>query len=209
MTSGAQPFVHSSACIDEPCSIGSRTKIWHFCHVMSGAQIGEACVLGQNVFVASDVVLGDRVRVQNNVSLYDGLRVEDDAFLGPSSVFTNVRNPRAGISRRGHFGITRIRRGATIGANATVLCGITIGQHAFIGAGAVVTSDVADYALVLGVPGRCAGFMGRHGHQLEVDPAGGEGAFRCPESAYRYRKEAGVLRCLDLDEEALLPGDDA
>src|SRR5271170_3613011 len=139
-------FAHPSATVDEPCEIGEGTKIWHYGHVMSGARVGRGCVLGQNVFVAAGAVVGDRVRVQNNVSVYDGVVVEDDVFLGPSCVLTNVSNPRAGVRRRGQFEMTRIRRGATLGANATVVCGLTVGRHAFIAAGAVVTADVPDYA---------------------------------------------------------------
>lgn len=198
-------YAHPTACVDEPSAIGAGTEIWHFCHVMSGARIGARCLLGQNVFVAAGAVLGDRVRVQNNVSIYDGVVIEDDVFLGPSAVLTNVSNPRAEISREGRFEITRIRRGATVGANATVVCGVTIGRHAFIAAGAVVTRDVADYALVLGVPGRATGWMGRHGALLERVDADDEGGYRCPVSGYLYRAQAGELRCLDLDEDAPLP----
>jgi UDP-2-acetamido-3-amino-2,3-dideoxy-glucuronate N-acetyltransferase len=194
---------HPSATIDEPCEIGEGTKIWHYCHVMSGARIGRGCVLGQNVFVAAGAVVGDRVRVQNNVSIYDGVVVEDDVFLGPSCVLTNVSSPRAGIDRRGRFEATRLRRGATIGANATVVCGVTVGRHAFVAAGAVVTRDVPDYALVMGVPGRRAGWMGRHGRRLVR--GADAGAWRCPESGFLYREEGGALRCLDLDEDAPLP----
>lgn len=195
-------FAHASAFVDEPCVIGEGTQIWHFCHVMSGARIGRGCVLGQNVFVAKSAVLGDRVRVQNNVSIYDGVEIEDDVFLGPSCVLTNVSTPRAEINRRGHFEETRIRKGATIGANATLVCGVTIGRHAFIGAGAVVTHDVADYALILGVPGRRAGWVGRHGVRLVPE---NEGEWRCPESGLRYREDEGMLRCMDVDEDAPLP----
>lgn len=198
-------FAHASACVDEPCTIGAGTQIWHFCHVMSGARIGRACVLGQNVFVAAGAIVGDRVRVQNNVSIYEGVEIEDDVFLGPSCVLTNVVNPRAEIRRRDQFAPTRIRRGATIGANATIVCGVTIGRHAFIGAGAVVTHDVADYALILGVPGRRAAWVGRHGVRLEHDAEAGEGRWRCPESGLRYHEEREALRCLDLDEDAPVP----
>jgi UDP-2-acetamido-3-amino-2,3-dideoxy-glucuronate N-acetyltransferase len=198
-------FVHPSAFVDEPCQIGEGTSVWHFCHVMSGARIGRGCVLGQNVFVAGGAVVGDRVRVQNNVSLYDGVVVEDDVFLGPSCVLTNVSNPRAEIRRRGSFETTRIRRGATLGANATVVCGVTVGRHAFVAAGAVVTRDVPDYALIMGVPGRRAGWMGRHGERLAPDPAGGEGVWICPASGLCYQEDGGALRCLDLDEESPLP----
>ena len=195
---------HPSACIDQPCEIGAGTRIWHFCHVMSGARIGRACVLGQNVFVAGGAILGDRVRVQNNVSIYDGVEIEDDVFLGPSCVLTNVANPRAEIRRHGRFEATHIRRGATIGANATLVCGVTVGRHAFVAAGAVVTHDVGDYALILGVPGRSAGWMGRHGERLAPDPSGAPGAWICPVSGFRYREGAGGLRCMDLDEDAPL-----
>jgi UDP-2-acetamido-3-amino-2,3-dideoxy-glucuronate N-acetyltransferase len=197
-------FAHPSACIDEPCVIGEGAQIWHFSHVMAGAVIGARSVLGQNVFVASSAVVGAGCRVQNNVSLYDGVVLEDDVFLGPSAVLTNVENPRAQIRRRSLFSPTRLRRGATVGANATVVCGVTVGRYAFIGAGAVVTRDVPDYALILGVPGRRAGWMSRHGHRLR---AAGDGALVCPESGLRYRLDGEILRCLDLDEDAPLPAD--
>jgi UDP-2-acetamido-3-amino-2,3-dideoxy-glucuronate N-acetyltransferase len=207
-------FAHATACVDEPATIGDGTEVWHFCHVMSGARVGRRCVFGQNVFVAAGAVVGDRVRVQNNVSIYDGVKIEDDVFIGPSAVLTNVSNPRAEISRKGQFETTRIRRGATLGANATVVCGVTIGRHAFIAAGAVVTRDVRDYALILGVPGRQAGWMGRHGEVLTLvqtsggdgEPRGDERDYRCPVSGYRYREQGGELRCLDLEEDAPLPG---
>lgn len=198
-------FVHPSAFVDQPCSVGEGTQIWHFCHVMAGATIGRGCVLGQNVFVAGGVVVGNGVRIQNNVSLYEGTLVEDEVFLGPSAVLTNVENPRAAIRRRALFSRTLIRRGATVGANATIVCGVTIGRHAFIAAGAVVTRDVPDYALVTGVPGRQRGWMSRHGQRLL--PAKGEARLTCPESGLRYALEGGVLRCLDLDEDAPLPDD--
>ncbi len=197
--SGQGYVAHPSAWIDLPCEIGAGTRIWHGCHVMSGARVGRDCVLGQNVFVAGSAVVGDRVRVQNNVSIYDGVEIEDDAFLGPSCVLTNVRNPRAGIDRRGRFETTRIRRGATLGANATIVCGVTVGRHAFVAAGAVVTRDVPDYALVMGVPAQRAGWMGRHGERLVPDPSGAAGAWVCPGSGLRYHEEDGALRCLDLD----------
>lgn len=199
---GQPYFAHASACIDAPCEIGEGTRIWHFCHVSAGARIGRACVLGQNVFVAGNVVIGDGVRIQNNVSIYDGTVIEDDVFLGPSAVLTNVINPRASIDRRAFLDKTLIRRGATVGANATIVCGVTIGRHAFIGAGAVVTRDVPDYALVTGVPARRVGWMSRHGHRLV---ASADGLMRCPESGYRYERRGDVVRCLDLDEDAPLP----
>lgn len=193
-------FVHPSAYVDEPCEIGAGTKIWHFCHVMARARIGERCNLGQNVFVASDVVIGNNVKIQNNVSVYTGVELEDDVFCGPSCVFTNVINPRSQIVRHGEYQRTLVRRGVTIGANATIVCGATIGQYAFIAAGAVVRGDVPDYALMLGVPARRAGWMSRHGHRLPKPDAAGN--LVCPESGWRYREIAlGVLRCLDWPEE--------
>lgn len=196
-------FAHPTACIDEPSSIGEGTQIWHFSHVMSGARIGARCVLGQNVFVAAGVSVGDGVRVQNNVSLYAGTLVEDDVFLGPSCVLTNVINPRSEIDRRAHFETTRLRRGATLGANATILGGVTVGRYAFVGAGAVVTRDVPDYALVVGVPARRVGWMSRHGYKL---PPPGEGGLTvCPETGFRYGLENGILRCLDHPEDEPLP----
>jgi len=193
-------FIHPSAYVDEPCEIGAGTKIWHFCHVMAGARIGEGCILGQNVFVANDVVIGDNVKIQNNVSLYTGVELEDDVFCGPSCVFTNVINPRSQIVRHSLYQQTLVRRGATIGANATIVCGATIGRYAFIGAGALVRGDAPDYALMLGVPARRAGWMGRHGYRLPTPDA--DGVMVCPESGWRYREvEPEVLRCLDWPEE--------
>ena len=192
MTEAGVPFfAHASAFVDEPLSVGAGTRIWHFCHVMAGSRIGKDCVLGQNVFVASGAVIGDRVRIQNNVSVFDGITIDDDVFVGPSCTFTNVKNPRAEISRRGAFQATRIRRGATLGANATVVCGVTVGRHAFIAAGAVVTGNIPDYALIMNVPGRQVGWVGRHGEVL-VRMAGpgqaGEEDWRCPTSGFRYRE---------------------
>ena len=201
-------FVHETACVDEPCRIGEETKIWHFSHVCSGAVIGTGCNLGQNVFVAGGAVIGNNVKIQNNVSVYDGVILEDDVFLGPSCVLTNVLNPRSQVVRRGLYEPTRIGRGATIGANATIVCGRRIGRYAFVAAGAVVTGDVPDYAFLMGVPARQKGWMSRHGHILQnPDP---EGILTCPESGYRYQEvKPGVLRCLDLDEEAALPEEKA
>ena len=171
---------------------------------MNDSRIGEGCVLGQNVFIGSDVVIGNNVRIQNNVSVYTGVQLEDDVFCGPSCVFTNVINPRSQVPRRDEYRPTLVRRGATIGANATILCGATVGRYAFIGAGAVVRGDVLDYALVLGVPAMFKGWMSRHGHRLgQPDPAG---IMVCPESKWRYRQEtSGVLRCLDWPEDHDLP----
>ena len=196
-------FVHESAFVVDPCDIGAGTKIWHFCHVQSGARIGKACVLGQNVNVANHVVIGENVKIQNNVSVYEGTIIEDDVFLGPSCVLTNVTNPRSQVIRRSLYERTLIRRGATVGANATIVCGVEIGRYAFIAAGAVVTGNVPDYALIVGVPGRQRGWMSRHGVPLKV---GADGIMVCPESSYRYREVApGVVRCLDLDEDLPLP----
>jgi len=199
-------FKHESAYVDEPCEIGDGTRIWHFCHVQRGARIGRNCSFGQGCNVAPDVVIGDNVKVQNNVSIYTGTEVEDDVFLGPSCVLTNVSNPRSQVNRHALYERTLLRRGCTIGANATIVCGVTVGRYAFVGAGATVTGDVPDYALVTGVPARRHGWMSRHGHRLR-DPDG-DGVMVCPESGLRYREEApGVLRCLDLDEEAPLPAE--
>jgi UDP-2-acetamido-3-amino-2,3-dideoxy-glucuronate N-acetyltransferase len=161
-------FVHESSYVDEPCEIGEGTKIWHFSHVMSGSKVGRRCNIGQNVVISPDVRIGDNVKIQNNVSVYTGVELEDDVFCGPSMVFTNVVNPRSHVSRKDEYRRTLVRRGASIGANATVVCGNTIGQYAFIGAGAVVTRDIPDYALVVGNPGRIAGWMCRCGVKLEL-----------------------------------------
>lgn len=197
-------FAHPLAVIDEPCTIGAGTKIWHFCHVMKGASIGEHCNLGQNVFVANDVVIGNNVKIQNNVSIYTGVELEDDVFCGPSCVFTNVSTPRSQIVRRHLYERTLVRRGATIGANATIVCGTTIGRYAFIGAGAVVTDNVPDYALMLGVPARQKGWMSRHGHRLTEQDS--NGILVCPESGWHYKEiEPGVLCCLDWQEDTPIP----
>jgi len=198
-------LIHESAYVDAPCEIGEGTKVWHFCHVSAGARIGRRCVLGQNVFVGGDVVMGDNVKVQNNVAIYTGCEVEDDVFLGPSCVLTNVTNPRSQVNRQRLYERTRFRRGATVGANATVVCGVTLGRYCFVAAGSVVTRDVPDYALVVGNPARQRGWMSRHGHRLGAPDA--DGVMVCPESGYRYRETDGRLRCLDLDEEAPLPPD--
>ncbi len=183
-------FAHESAVIDEGSAIGCKTKIWHFCHVSGNAVLGERCILGQNVFIAGGVEIGNNVKIQNNVSVYTGTIVEDDVFLGPSCVLTNVSNPRSQVNRHSLYQTTRIRRGATIGANATIVCGISLGRYCFIGAGAVVTKNVPDYALMLGNPARQHGWMSRHGHRLK-NPA--DGILVCPESGYRYQGEGNVL----------------
>lgn len=193
-------FVHPSAYVDEPCEIGAGTRIWHFCHISARARLGARCNLGQNVFIASEVIVGSNVKIQNNVSLYTGVELEDDVFCGPSCVFTNVINPRSQIVRHSQYQRTLVRRGATIGANATIVCGATIGRYAFIGAGAVIRGDVPEYALMLGVPATRRGWMSRHGHRLPAPD--GEGIMRCPESGWAYREVApGVVCCLDWPED--------
>lgn len=177
-------FAHETAVLDEGCQIGKNTKIWHFAHVMSGAVIGQNCVIGQNVMIANRVILGNGVKVQNNVSVYEGVICEDDVFLGPSMVFTNVINPRAFIERKSEFKNTLVRRGATIGANATIVCGNTIGCFALIGAGAVVTHDVLNYSLVVGNPARQIGWVSECGCRLEFDE---KGEALCPESGQKYQ----------------------
>ncbi|MDR0368766.1 MAG: N-acetyltransferase [Bacteroidales bacterium] len=186
--------VHKTAVIDEPCSIGEGTNIWHFCHLMPHCTIGKNCNLGQNVFVASGVVLGDNVKVQNNVSVYGGVTCEDDVFLGPSMVFTNVINPRSAIARKDQYQHTHVGKGASIGANATIVCGNTIGKYAFVGAGAVVTHDVPDYALVTGNPARQTGWISRYGHRLHFDAAG---KAVCMESKEEYILENNRVRLLN------------
>jgi UDP-2-acetamido-3-amino-2,3-dideoxy-glucuronate N-acetyltransferase len=176
-------FAHVSAYIDEGCIIGEGTKIWHFSHIMSGAVIGKNCNIGQNVVVSPGVVLGNNVKVQNNVSVYTGVCCEDDVFLGPSCVFTNVINPRSALNRKNQYAATVVRKGATIGANATIVCGSEIGSFAFIGAGTVVTRDVPAYALVVGNPGRRTGWMSEHGHKLKFDACN---RAVCPESGQQY-----------------------
>lgn len=197
-------FVHESSYVDQPCEIGTGTKIWHFSHVMANCKIGSGCNLGQNVVVSPDVVIGNNVKIQNNVSLYTGVTLEDDVFCGPSCVFTNVTNPRSQLVRRHLYEKTLVRRGVSIGANATIVCGHTIGRYAFVAAGAVVASNVPDYALMIGVPARQRGWMSRHGHRLLEKDA--QGNLICPESKWRYQEvEPSVLRCLDWDEDKPLP----
>jgi UDP-2-acetamido-3-amino-2,3-dideoxy-glucuronate N-acetyltransferase len=197
-------FVHPTSFVDEGAQIGEGTKIWHFSHIMPGAKIGRKCIFGQNVNVADGVVIGNNCKVQNNISIYTGTTLEDDVFLGPSCVLTNVTNPRSQVLRHSLYETTLLRRGASVGANATIVCGITIGRYAFIAAGAVVVKDVPDYALMMGVPARQAGWVSRHGHRL--GKPGADGVMVCPESGYRYKEASpGVLKCLDLDEEAPLP----
>jgi UDP-2-acetamido-3-amino-2,3-dideoxy-glucuronate N-acetyltransferase len=178
-----QFYAHPTAVIDEGCSVGEGTKIWHFTHVMSGAIIGKDCVLGQNVFVDIKVILGNNVHIQNNVSVYEGVICEDDVFLGPSVVLTNVINPRSALSRKDQFKTTLIKRGATVGANATIVCGNQIGEYAFIGAGAVITKDVLPYALITGNPGKQLGWISEYGHRLTFDE---NQKATCPESGQEY-----------------------
>lgn len=184
-------FVHETAVIDKGCEIGEGTKIWHFSHIMPGCKIGCNCNIGQNVVISPEVVLGDNVKVQNNVSIYTGVICEDDVFLGPSMVFTNVINPRSAVNRRGQYSKTLVKKGASIGANATIVCGHDIGRFAFIGAGAVVTKEVLDYALVVGNPAKQAGWMSEYGHKLIFDK---EGVAECSESGEKYRLEKGQVR---------------
>lgn len=175
--------IHETAVIDEPCQIGKGTKIWHFSHIMKDCIIGENCNIGQNVMISPEVILGNNVKVQNNVSIYTGVICEDDVFLGPSIVFTNISNPRSALIRRGSYTKTLIKKGATIGANATIICGNNIGEFAFIGAGAVVTKNVPDYALVLGNPAKHIGWVSEYGHRLEFNSNGNA---ECPESKEKY-----------------------
>lgn len=183
-------FVHQTACIDQGAVIGEGTKIWHFSHIMTGAVIGKSCNIGQNVVISPEVVLGNNVKIQNNVSVYTGVVCEDDVFLGPSCVFTNVINPRSAVNRRGQYLKTKVGKGATIGANATIVCGHDIGEYAFIGAGAVVTKDVPPYALLVGNPAEQMGWMSEYGHKLEFDA---DGNAVCPESGQCYHLENGKV----------------
>ena len=183
-------FVHQSSFIDNGCTIGKGTKIWHFCHIMSNCIIGKNCNIGQNVVVSPDVILGNNCRVQNNVSIYTGVICGDDVFLGPSMVFTNVVNPRSSINRKNEYKPTYVEKGVTIGANATIVCGHRIGRYAFIGAGAVITKDVKPYALVVGNPARQTGWMSEYGHRLQFSS---EGIAKCPESNENYSLVDGVV----------------
>jgi UDP-2-acetamido-3-amino-2,3-dideoxy-glucuronate N-acetyltransferase len=193
---------HPTAVIDQPCEIGEGTRIWHFAHICARAKIGRHCSFGQNTMVAEGVRIGDNVKVQNNVAIYSGVEIEDDVFLGPSCVLTNISNPRSQVVRKSLYERTLIRRGASIGANATIVCGTTIGRYALIGAGAVVTENVPDYALMLGVPARRKGWVSRHGHPLHPDA---QGRLICPETGWAYVEESGQLRCLNQAEDTPLP----
>ena len=190
------PFIHDTAIVDEGASIGEDSRVWHWVHVCGGATIGRGCSLGQNVFVGNAVVIGDNVKIQNNVSVYDNVTLEDDVFCGPSMVFTNVYNPRSAVVRKDEYRDTLVRRGATLGANCTLVCGVTVGCNAFVGAGAVVNRDVPDHALVVGVPARQVGWMSAHGAQLEL-PIAGDGSCTCPDTGDEYVLEAGVLRRIE------------
>jgi UDP-2-acetamido-3-amino-2,3-dideoxy-glucuronate N-acetyltransferase len=188
--------VHPSAIVDAGAQLGEGTRVWHFAHVCSGARIGRDCSLGQGVYVGNDVRIGDRVKIQNNVSVYDAVTLEDEVFCGPSVVFTNVHNPRSAVPRKDEYRPTLVRQGASLGANSTVVCGTTIGRHAFVGAGAVVSRDVADFALVVGVPARPIGWVSRHGERLVFDAAG---RAECPATGERYLLRDSVCA---LDDEA-------
>lgn len=183
-------FAHPTAIIDENCRIGKGTKIWHFSHIMSGCQLGENCNIGQNVVISPEVILGNNVKVQNNVSVYTGVTCADDVFLGPSCVFTNVTNPRSAVNRKAQYAKTHVGKGATIGANATIVCGHDIGEYAFIGAGAVVTKDVPAYALLVGNPANQLGWMSEYGHRLKFDE---KGLAECPESHEKYHLQGGKV----------------
>lgn len=185
-------FVHPTAIVDEGATVGAGTRIWHWTHVCAGARIGQSCSLGQNVFVGNEAVVGDNVKVQNNVSIYDKVVIEDDVFCGPSMVFTNVYNPRSAVSRKHEYRQTLVRRGATLGANCTIVCGVTVGRYAFVGAGAVVNRDVPDYALMVGVPAQHIGWMSEYGERLDL-PLRGEGEAVCPHTGVAYVLAAGKL----------------
>jgi UDP-2-acetamido-3-amino-2,3-dideoxy-glucuronate N-acetyltransferase len=185
--------IHPTAIVDDGAVLGADCRVWHFVHISAGARIGKGCSFGQNVFVANDVVIGEFVKIQNNVSVYDAVTLEDEVFCGPSVVFTNVHNPRAAVVRKNEYRPTRVKRGATLGANCTVVCGTTIGRHAFVGAGAVVSRDVADFALVVGVPARAIGWMSRHGERLSFV----DGQAACPATGERYVLRDGVCSLAD------------
>jgi len=188
--------VHPSAIVDEGAEIGAQTRIWHWVHVCRGARIGAKCSLGQNVFVGNRVLIGDNCKIQNNVSVYDNVTLEDNVFCGPSMVFTNVYNPRAAVSRKDEYRDTIVRKGATLGANCTIICGVTIGEYAFIAAGALVNRDVKPYALMAGVPARHIGWMSRHGESLDL-PLDGDGNTTCSATGNRYELKKGQCICLD------------
>ncbi len=188
--------IHNTAIVDDGAVLGDNCRVWHFTHICAGARIGAACTFGQNVYVGNDVTLGSNVKVQNNVSIYDAVVIEDDVFCGPSMVFTNVYNPRSAVSRKAEYRPTLIRKGATLGANSTIVCGVTVGRYAFIGAGAVVNRDVPDFALMVGVPARQIGWMSRHGERLPL-PLEGVAEVQCPHSVDRYRLNQRVLSLVE------------
>ena len=190
--------IHASAIVDDGAQLGEGCRVWHFAHISAGARIGRGCSFGQGVYVGNDVQIGDNVKVQNNVSVYDAVTLEDDVFCGPSMVFTNVHNPRSAVVRKAEYRRTLVRRGATLGANCTIVCGVTVGEHAFVGAGAVVSRDVPAYALVLGVPARQVGWMSRHGERLDL-PLQGAGQAACPATGERYVLDAAGLRLAEQD----------
>ena len=185
--------IHSTAIVDEGAKLGEGTRVWHWTHVCSGATIGKGCSLGQNVFVGNKVTIGNNVKIQNNVSVYDNVTLEDDVFCGPSMVFTNVYNPRSAIPRKNEYRDTYVKRGATLGANCTIVCGVTIGQYAFVGAGAVINKDVPDFALMVGVPARQIGWMSEYGERLDL-PLQGNAEIDCAVTGKRYLLEASVLK---------------
>ncbi len=196
-------FKHETAIVDKESIVGDNTKIWHFSHIASSAKIGKNCVLGQNVFIADNVVIGNNVKIQNNVSVYSGTIIEDDVFLGPSCVLTNVSNPRSQINRKSLYEKILIKKGTTVGANATIVCGVTLGYYSFIAAGSVVIKDVADYELIMGTPGKQNGWMSRHGHKLKFV----DNIAVCPESKLKYQLKNNKINCIDLSEEQSLPDD--
>lgn len=184
--------IHPSAVVDEGAVIGDGCRVWHFAHICGGARIGQRCSFGQNVFVGNDVTIGDNVKVQNNVSIYDAVHLEDDVFCGPSMVFTNVYNPRAAVIRKDEYRVTKVKRGATLGANCTIVCGVTIGEFAFVAAGAVVNRDVKPYALMAGVPARQIGWMSEHGERLDL-PLEGDASIQCPNTGKTYKLTGTTL----------------
>lgn len=186
--------IHPTAIVDDGAQIGERTRVWHWVHVCGQARIGSGCSLGQNVFVGNDVVIGDNVKIQNNVSVYDAVTLEDDVFCGPSMVFTNVYNPRSAVERKNEYRRTLVRKGATLGANCTIVCGVTIGEYAFVAAGAVINKDVPAYALMAGVPARQIGWMSRHGERLKL-PLTGDAETLCPITGAKYRLQNGEVTC--------------
>jgi UDP-2-acetamido-3-amino-2,3-dideoxy-glucuronate N-acetyltransferase len=205
MNTTMRATIHPSAIVDDGAQLGEGTRVWHFAHVCAGARIGAQCSLGQGVYVGNDVCIGRNVKIQNNVSVYDAVTLEDDVFCGPSMVFTNVVNPRSAVTRKNEYRRTLVKQGATLGANCTIVCGSTIGRHAFVGAGAVVTADVPDFALMVGVPARRIGWMSRHGERLALPAtadAGAEPQATCPATGERYLLRGEVLQLMDSEDNA-------